>query len=67
MKDIQVGSIISGGDIIGDCYENSLFNEHRIILHPKAKGRVTYMAPPGNYSVNEKIIEVEYMDKKQSY
>lgn len=27
-KDIQVGSIVSGGDIIGNCYENSLFNEH---------------------------------------
>ena len=67
LKGIQVGSVISGGDVVGECFENNLFSEHRILLHPKAKGRVTYVAPEGNYSVKEKIIEVEYMDKKFSY
>lgn len=59
--------MVSGGDIIGNCYENSLFSEHRILLHPKAKGKVTYVAPIGNYNVGEKVLEVEFMDKKQSY
>lgn len=52
---------------MGNCYENSLFNDHRVLLHPKAKGRVTYVAEPGNYSVREKVLEVEYLDKKYSY
>ena len=50
-ENLKIGAIVSGGDILGDCYENSLFNEHWILLHPKAKGRVTYIAPPGEYTV----------------
>lgn len=59
--------MISGGDILGNCFENNLFDEHRVLLHPKAKGRVTYIAAPGNYSVKEKILEVEIGDKKESF
>jgi len=43
-ESIKLGSLVSGGDILGNCYENSLFDEHRILLNPKAKGRVTYLA-----------------------
>lgn len=64
---LKVGSLVSGGDILGNCFENNLFDEHRILLHPKAKGRVTYIAAPGNYSVKEKILEVEIGDKKETY
>ncbi len=55
---------MSGGDILGTCFENNLFDEHRILLPPKAKGKVTWIAPEGNYNVAEKIIEVEYQNKK---
>ena len=64
---LKVGSIVSGGDIIGKCFENNLFDEHRIMLPPKAKGKVTYVAPAGQYTVREKVIEVEYNDKKYEY
>ena len=37
------------------------------MLHPKAKGKVTYIAPVGNYTVAEKILQVEFLDKKFSY
>ena len=52
--------MISGGDVLGTCFENNLFDEHRIMLPPKAKGKITYIAPVGNYNVSEKIVEVEY-------
>ena len=48
-------------------YENNLFDEHKILLPPKAKGKVTYIAENGNYNIREKIIEIEYMDKKSTY
>lgn len=42
---------MTGGDIYGIVHENTLL-KHRLALHPKARGTVTYIAPPGNYSVN---------------
>lgn len=66
-KDLKVGAIVSGGDVVGSCFENNLFDEHRIILHPKVKGKVTWVAPEGHYSIREKIIEVEFNNKKFEY
>lgn len=50
-KDVRVGSHITGGDIYGIVHENSLI-EHRLMLPPRARGTVTYVAPPGNYTIN---------------
>ena len=56
---VQVGDIVSGGDIIGIVKENTLL-EHKVMLPPGAKGRVTHTAIPGDYTVEENIIEVEF-------
>lgn len=66
-KDLKVGSLISGGDVIGRCFENNLFEEHRILTPPLAKGKITYVASEGNYTVREKILEVEFNNKKYEY
>lgn len=47
----QVGSHITGGDIYGLVYENSLI-KHKIMLPSRSRGTVTYLAPPGNYDVS---------------
>lgn len=47
----QVGSHITGGDLYGIVHENSLV-KHKMMLPPKAKGTVVYVAPPGNYTVD---------------
>lgn len=47
----QVGSHITGGDIYGMVLENSLI-KHKIMLPPRNRGTVTYVAPPGHYDVN---------------
>ena len=64
---LKVGSIVSGGDVLGSCFENNLFDEHRIMLPPKAKGKITYIAEPGQFNIREKIIEVEFNNKKEEY
>ena len=37
------------------------------MLPPKARGTVTYLAPPGNYSVNDTVLEVEFEGIKSKY
>lgn len=63
----KVGDHITGGDIYGKVYENSFLSEHKILLPPKAKGTIVYLAESGLYSVDEKVIELEFDDKKTSY
>lgn len=55
---------VSGGDVIGTVFENNLFDEHRIILPPKAKGRITYLAEEEETTVRGKVCEVEFNGKK---
>merc|ERR1711860_466478 len=63
---IKVGSHVSGGDNYGVVHENNLI-KHRIMLPPKARGTVTYIAPPGNYTVKDKILETEFDGEKTEY
>ena len=37
------------------------------MLPPKAKGKITYLAEPGDYNIREKIVEVEFNNKKFEY
>lgn len=62
----KVGSHVTGGDIYGLVQENTLL-QHKIMLPPKSKGTITYIAEPGNYSVDEKILEIEFDGEKSSY
>merc|ERR1719283_41623 len=56
---VKVGSHITGGDMFGSVYENSLVS-HKILLPPKARGTVTFLAAPGSYTVDETVLEVEF-------
>lgn len=62
----KVGSHVTGGDIYGLVQENSLL-QHKIMLPPKAKGTITYIAEPGNYTVADKVLETEFDGEKSSY
>jgi vacuolar-type H+-ATPase catalytic subunit A/Vma1 len=48
----QVGDHVSGGDIFGGVYENSLVNAHKIMLNPRAMGTITHIAEKGSYAVD---------------
>ena len=62
-----MGSHITGGDIYGKVYENTLITEHQLPLPPKARGTVTYIAPAGNYTVEDTVLEVEFDGEKKKY
>ncbi|XP_023304616.2 V-type proton ATPase catalytic subunit A-like [Lucilia cuprina] len=63
---LREGAVVTGGDIYGFVRENSLVT-HRLMLQPRAKGRVTYVAPSGNYSLDDVILETEYEGEKTSH
>lgn len=65
--DFKVGDHITGGDIVGSVFENSLMSSHHILLPPKARGTITFIAEAGSYTVEETIVEVEFNGKKSSY
>lgn len=59
-----MGDRITGGDIYGIVHENTLM-EHRVMLPPNARGTITYLAPHGQYNIEEEIIEVEFQGAKK--
>ncbi|CAO3606665.1 unnamed protein product [Mucor hiemalis] len=56
----QVGDHITGGDIYGKVYENSLVTLHNIMLPPKSRGTITYIAPKGQYTLEDVVLETEF-------
>jgi len=63
---VRVGDIVTGGDVLGSVVENSLLYDHSIMLPPRLKGRVTYVAEKGNYSLEDDVIEIELNGKKKT-
>ena len=61
----QVGDRVTGGDVFGVVPENTLMN-HKIMLPPGARGTITYIAPAGDYAIEEKVIEVEFQGQKKA-
>jgi len=59
-QNFQLGDHITGGDIFGHVFENSLVSSHSLMLHPKSMGTVTYIAPPGQYSLKDTVLETEF-------
>ncbi|KAI4891670.1 hypothetical protein NFI96_025596 [Prochilodus magdalenae] len=65
-QSLRVGSHITGGDIYGLVLENSLI-KHKIMLPPRSRGTVTYLAPPGNYDVSDVVLELEFEGVKEKF
>ncbi|CAE6476574.1 unnamed protein product [Rhizoctonia solani] len=63
----KVGDHISGGDIFGSVYENSLVDNHKIMLPPRALGTITSIAEKGSYTVEDTVLEVEFDGKKTQH
>ena len=56
---LKPGQLLTGGDVIGIVRENDLFCQHKIMLPPKAKGRLVQIQPQGEYDVNTPVIEID--------
>ncbi|OJJ06087.1 hypothetical protein ASPVEDRAFT_45505 [Aspergillus versicolor CBS 583.65] len=63
----KVGDHITGGDIWGTVFENSLLNDHKILLPPRAKGTITRIAEAGSYTVEEQLLEIEFNGVKSTH
>jgi len=63
---LKLGDRVSGGDIYGTVPENSLL-EHRVMAPPGARGTVSYLAPPGQYTLEDTVLELEFEGTKKSY
>jgi V-type H+-transporting ATPase subunit A len=64
--DFRVGSHISGGDIYGTIQENSLI-KHKVALPPRAAGTITYIAPTGEYQLEDIVLETEFEGEKSQF
>merc|ERR1712232_319911 len=58
-KNVKVGDLVTGGDIVGNVKENGLFKRHSIMVPPNVSGRVKKILPAGNYKVETAVVEVE--------
>lgn len=64
---LKVGDHITGGDIFGSVFENSLMSDHSILLPPKARGTITHIADAGSYGVADPVLELEFDGQKHNY
>jgi V-type H+-transporting ATPase subunit A len=58
-KYCQLGSIVSGGTVVGSVYENKLLPAHKIMVPPNVSGKIKYLAPKGKYTVQDTIAKLE--------
>ncbi|WIA12406.1 hypothetical protein OEZ85_012450 [Tetradesmus obliquus] len=62
----KVGDRITAGDIYGIVKENTLM-DHKVMLPPGARGTISYIAPAGDYTVQDEVIEIEFQGQKKKY
>eukprot|EP01088_Endostelium_zonatum_P003396 TRINITY_DN14607_c0_g1_i1.p1 TRINITY_DN14607_c0_g1~~TRINITY_DN14607_c0_g1_i1.p1 ORF type:complete len:624 (+),score=155.66 TRINITY_DN14607_c0_g1_i1:57-1928(+) len=65
-KDLSVSSTLTGGDLYAQVVENSLI-VHKLAVPPERAGRITYIAPAGNYTLKDTVLKLEYRGEEQSY
>jgi len=62
----RVGDHITGGDRYGKVVENTLI-VHHICMPPSEMGTITYIAPAGDYTIQDTILEVEFQGKIKKF
>ncbi|CAJ0593816.1 unnamed protein product [Cylicocyclus nassatus] len=63
-KEVTVGSHVTGGDVIGSVQENLLI-KHKIMIPPNSCGTVNYVAPSGQYTIEDVLLELEFEGNKE--
>eukprot|EP01128_Nolandella_sp_AFSM9_P000687 TRINITY_DN10828_c0_g1_i1.p1 TRINITY_DN10828_c0_g1~~TRINITY_DN10828_c0_g1_i1.p1 ORF type:complete len:633 (-),score=189.09 TRINITY_DN10828_c0_g1_i1:182-2080(-) len=63
----KVGDLVTGGDIYGIVRENDLITSHKIMVPPKARGEIKYLAPAGLYTVTDTVLELEFDNEVKKY
>jgi len=58
-SNVKVGDLVSGGDIYGEVPENNIIT-HKIMVKPDAKGKVTFVAPKGEYTIEDIVLKTVF-------
>jgi len=61
------GELISGGDVYGTVFENQLVRDHKILLPPFGQGRITYIAPKGQYTLKDVVLRTEFQGRQTDW
>lgn len=61
------GELISGGDVYGTVFENELVRDHKILLPPFGQGRITYIAPKGQYTLKDVVLRTEFQGRQTDW
>ncbi|KAK4694153.1 V-type H+-transporting ATPase subunit A, partial [Lecanoromycetidae sp. Uapishka_2] len=64
---MKEGDHISGGDVWGKVVENSLLNEHKVLMPPRARGIIKKIAKKGEYTVAEPLLTVDFNGEEKEY
>lgn len=64
---LKVGDVVAGGDVYGTVFENEYFDQHKIMLHPKKGGKITWIAPPGKYTVVDTVLKTSFQGIEESH
>ena len=62
-KDLKPGDKVSGGDILGTVPETSLIT-HKVMVPPDVRGTLKWLAPEGDYTVEDTIAVLEHEGKE---
>ncbi|KAJ8770845.1 hypothetical protein K2173_021760 [Erythroxylum novogranatense] len=60
------GDLLTGGNLYATIFENSLM-QHHVAIPPDAKGKITYIAPPGQYSLMDTVLELDFPGVKKKF
>jgi len=63
---LKVGDHVTGGDIFGKVIENTLIT-HSVMLPPGEMGTITWIAPPGKYTLKDNVLEIEFQGKSKKF
>ena len=62
---VEVGDVVQAGTILGVVPETPAI-EHRIMVPPEISGKLTWVAPPGEYTIEEPIARLETENGEQA-
>jgi len=63
---IKVGTTMSGGDILGTVPENNIIT-HSVMLKPGSMGTLTYLAPKGQYTIEDIVCKTTFEGTETSH
>ncbi|THU55512.1 hypothetical protein C4D60_Mb11t07360 [Musa balbisiana] len=63
---LAVGDLLTGGDLYAIVFENTLM-KHHVALPPGSMGKISYIAPAGQYNLNDTVLELEFQGVKKQF